>query len=130
MAEEMLSVDELSALRRMVSDTARVHEFKHCRIVLSNGQVIADLDPSHITVRQGPGEWNSVAGFKPSSGAVESPDGTSFFFPGDIAGQGKGVLKLNPGPATQHWNYWEAQAGLGAIGAAGLMALLVTYRRM
>ena len=54
----LLSLDEVSQVRLLVSEYARTHDFDDCRIVLPEGQVIAAASaatsPSHRFRRRGP----------------------------------------------------------------------------
>src|SRR5689334_14398380 len=45
-AESMLGTDELSALRRLVMEAKRNAQLAECRIVLPDGRVVADGEPS------------------------------------------------------------------------------------
>src|SRR4051794_19477250 len=43
-AESLLAADELSAIRRIISDASVAEELLQCRIVLGDGQIVADAD--------------------------------------------------------------------------------------
>ena len=47
--EALLSAGELSAVRRVLSETGAAYNLSDCRVVLSNGQVVAASNPSQIT---------------------------------------------------------------------------------
>ena len=49
--EPLLVTDDLSAVRRLVVQTTQRGNLSQCRIVLLDGQVLADADPSRILGR-------------------------------------------------------------------------------
>jgi signal transduction histidine kinase len=55
--EALMAADELSMLRRMLVEVGTEHELKLCRIVMPDGQILADADPAGITVLQLPPSW-------------------------------------------------------------------------
>lgn len=121
-AEQMLAAGELSPLRRTLIEVARDWRLSTCRIVLGDGQVIADADPKKINVVPLPDRW--VAS---TPGAEALVLGTwSYAVP--VAGHGVARLELAAAPQAMDAP-WESQAGMGMIGAATLALLLLIYRR-
>jgi signal transduction histidine kinase len=123
-AEVMLASNELTAVRRLLADASRDHQLELCRIVLPNGAVVADADPSRITAMQLPATWG---GDVPDTVTVE---GKKLLYPLMINGRGMARFEVEPTLLTPWWTHWKAQAGVGGIGAAALLALLVVYRIM
>ncbi len=126
MSESLLPLDELSSARRIIADAARSNGLTQCRIVLDDGQVIADADPSKITAHRLPETW--TASTAPLTN--DDPKATTLYFPLEVAGHGSARVEVSIPTADPTSRLWEAQAGLGLIGAACLFALLITYRRM
>jgi PAS domain S-box-containing protein len=123
-AEVMLASNELTAVRRLIADASRDYQLELCRIVLPNGSVVADADPSKITAMQLPTTWD---------GAVQetvSAEGNKLLYPLMIGGRGMAQFEIEPALTTPWWTYWKTQAGVGGIGAAALLGLLVVYRTM
>ena len=123
-AEVMLASNELTAVRRLIADASRDYQLDICRIVLPNGQVVADADPSKITAMKLPTTWG---------GAVEeavSVEGNKLLYPLLIGGRGVAQFEIEPALTTPWWTHWKTQAGVGGIGAAALAALLIVYRVM
>ena len=57
--ETLLGAGEVSTVRRLVSDAARRHGFTRCRVVLPDGQILADADARQITLQKLPATWAS-----------------------------------------------------------------------
>lgn len=124
-AEALLTSDELAKVRLMISDAARSYSLAGCRIVLSDGQVVADIESSKITAHRLPDSWSP----DPST-AQASAEPDAYTFPLQIGERGEARLELWSQPVDGALKSWETQAGFGLIGAIGMLALLVTYRRM
>ncbi len=127
-AEMMLAAGELSALRRVVMDAGRDYELSHCRVVLGDSQVAADLDAPHINLKALPDRWSS-AGPAAASDTVEEGQ-IRLTYPLKVVGRGGGRLEVAAEVSYPIWTCWEAQTGIGVIGAVGLLALLLVYRKM
>src|SRR4051812_32030970 len=126
-ADAMLPNEELSPLRRMVSDAAMNHDLAVCRIVLPDGGVIADFEAAHITVHKLPATWTTLPGeVEPS--AVQGTLATASF-PIIVPGRGSAKLEVAGRIDLPFRALWDMQAGVGAIGAAALIGMLVVYRR-
>jgi len=122
--EIMLADGELTALRRMVTQAAQDGGLARCRILLSGGGVIADANPSNITLRELPDPWpEGVA-------APGTDDAGVISFPLLVAQRGTAVLEIIPQEEPASSSYWLTQAGIGAICIAALFALLVLFRRV
>lgn len=134
-AESMIAADELSALRRLVIDAKRNAELAECRVLLPDGRVIADGDPSRITLTVLPRKWNTgpldaamVAdrgGEGNASTALATFDQSLL-----IPGRGAATLRVSADLRTAFKDAWEVKAGAGIIAALGLAALLLVYRQM
>jgi signal transduction histidine kinase len=126
-AESLLAANEISAVRRIVAEAANAHGLSQCRIVLPGGQVVADSIPSQITVRDLPASWPGAA--SQSALQMSGDRALAQTFPLSIAGRGSASLeiKASAGPAASF--DWPTQAGIGAISAAGLAALLLIRRK-
>jgi len=126
-AESLLAANELSAVRRLVSEASLNHDLALCRIVLPNGQIVADADPARIAAQALPARWpkGPTAPDEESS----SPDHVTIRTALHIPGQGPAGLEVAGAIDDPGWAYWEPRAGIGAIGAAALAALLLVYRQ-
>ena len=56
-AETMLASEELSGLRRMVVHAARDHRLTSCQIILPDGHVLVDAQPSKVNIAAIPASW-------------------------------------------------------------------------
>jgi signal transduction histidine kinase len=127
-AEVMLAQDEVSAVRRLMTDAGRTYKLDRCRIVLPNNGVIAASEPSQINLNKLPASWSDA----PMETAQDAVSATSIVFshPVRIAGRGSALLELAAPIEYPIAAFLETQAGIGAIGAAALLALLFVYRDM
>jgi PAS domain S-box-containing protein len=123
-AEIMLASNDLSALRRLIGDASREHHLDKCRVVLPDAQVVADANTANITVKKLPAVW--------AGGVADAPAGDSLSaaYPLIIPGRGVARLEITGAPPEAWSAYWQSQAGVGIIGAATLVALLLIYRRL
>ena len=127
LAETHLASDQVSVVRRLVVEAARLHELTDCRIILPSGQVIAAARASDITLASLPEEWPNA----PIAAAdVDGPEGLrTVTYHLDIENRGPAALELSVSLVRSTWSYWDAQSGIAAIGAMALGALLLVYRR-
>ncbi len=129
-AESLLSAGELSAVRRTIAEAGASYNLTQCRIVLADGQIIAASDSSQITTHQLPETWS---GRRPLDdvATTDAPDGSfAATFPINVRGRGEAALDVVAPLAEGGRAQWEATAGVGAIGAAAMVGLLLTYRMM
>ena len=132
-AEIMMANNELSAVRRIVSETSQTHNLDHCRIVLPSGQVVADTNPKQITLLDLPATWTgSVPGERGQT--FETGQGkeglVTEVFDLRVPGRGAAALVItapfNPGAAAS----WPLQVKIGSISVGALIALLLLHRNM
>lgn len=124
--EVMLSRGELSATRRLLADAGREHELERCRIVLPDGRVLADADPSRITAQVLPVAWSLPVTSEP---VQETSATIHLSLPLLIEGRGGAELELAASALPALADLWQTHAGLAVIGAAALGCLLGVYRR-
>jgi PAS domain S-box-containing protein len=128
-AETMLERDELSALRRLVSEAAQKYELSSCRIVLSDGNVVASSEPNQVTAPQLPKTWTRVRLLDDSlTTPAEGQCAASFHLA--VAGRGDADLEISAPVLHPPRTPWQTQTGLGMFGAASMIVLLVIYRHM
>jgi PAS domain S-box-containing protein len=123
----MLSLEEVSTTRRLIIDVGRTYELDRCRIVLPDGQILADADPARITIAGLPASWSEGT----FGGGVQeaTPGLVSLQYPLEIRSRGNARLEISAKVGHPFHRYWEAQVGVAAIGAVALVALLFVYRR-
>jgi PAS domain S-box-containing protein len=131
--EMMLAQNDLSGLRRTVTEVARMEGSLSISVLIPPDQVIADSDPSKISLQKLPEKWSAV--LEPfdeseSSGGGASGASMTRSFAMMVPGRGPAVLELSMPPARLADLAWDTQGQIGAIGAVSLAALLVAYRRL
>jgi signal transduction histidine kinase len=121
-AEVLLADGQVSALRRIVTETAQVCNLERCRILLPGGEVLADSSPSGITVRDLPAKW---------PGTVSGAGGPNLrVFVIDVPDRGSARLEISEAAGPPANAFWFTEAGLGAICSLGLVAVVVLDRRV
>ena len=127
-AEPMLAANELPALQRLVTSVSQKHHLARCRIVLPDGQVLADADPVRISVRDLPSKWpEGNVGTAEESLAQGRIDIRT---PLHIFGRGPACLEASAAIERPGWGRSEARAGFGIIAVVALAGLLLVYRWM
>lgn len=124
-AESLLAGGDVTAVRLLISEAARSHGLAQCRVVLSDGQVVADAESSRITAHRLPESWTGNE--LPADDAIASG---MRVFSLTIRNRGQARLEISSKPATADMKPWVVQVELGLIGAVGMCGLLVVYRRM
>jgi signal transduction histidine kinase len=118
--ETMLANDELSSVRRLLTDVGREGKLGALRIELADGGIIADSDPGRITLQQPPGLWPPVG---------EPASGLGFMqLPLRVHGKGEAVLRVELSGEAETVAPSMAEAWVGGVSAAALAALGLLYR--
>lgn len=116
--ETLLGANELSAVRRLVTDTARTGDLALCRVVLPDGGIIADADPAAITVPALPEAWPpATAEASPAARRIELA----------VPGRGRASLLLTPKDQTAALKN-EMPMLVGFVAAGALAGLALIYR--
>ncbi len=124
--EALLAAGEVSALRCVIATAGLSHNLDSCRVVLPDGEVIADADPSKITLAWTADSWSDV----PSVYEESLHDGKlSLNWPLEILGRGRASLEMSATIVSPAISKLGDQTGLGIMAAAGLTVLLLIYRR-
>jgi len=120
--ETMLASEDLSGVRRLVTDAAHQLGIQSVQFVLGDGQVIASSDPQAITMLQPPQHWPPVG----SNAGAQVPWRSRLLV--RVPGRGTGWLELITDPLASNSTDWKAMAGVGASATVGLLALWFVYR--
>ncbi len=129
-AEIMLARGELSSLRKLVSDTARMHGLV-CDLALPGDAILVSSEAGRTTVREMPAKWPEMAAVDKTALVDEASlneDKLTLTYALQIPGQGMAKLQIDHQIEQPVGLVWEAQTGLGGIVAAALLALLLVYR--
>jgi PAS domain S-box-containing protein len=128
--EVMLAQNELTAVRRLVSEAGSKYDLSHCRVVLSDGTVIASSDPTQITAQKLPAKWSRTRLLDEALQTPSQPGVFSAAYHLTINGRGDADLEVSAPVGASYRPGWEAQTGVGAFGAVAMVALLLVYRHM
>ncbi len=123
-SELLLAEGELTAVRRMVANAARAHNFTTCRIYLPDRTILASAQPAESKLRDVPSEWPAGR----SNGSF-APESYSTAIPLVIPNHGPAMLVIAAAPLPPI-GQWDTAAGVCSIGTAALVLLLIVYRRM
>jgi len=130
-AESAIASNDLSSLRRMLIEVKQRHELSECLIALPDGRVLADADPTKITLVTLPAKWPSgPVDESVNNEAAKAADQITISQPLLIPGRGAAMLKIIARTATGATRLGETAACFGLIAAAGLAAMLLVYRHM
>ncbi len=122
-AESLLAADETSALRRLVIETAQSGVVRASRVVLPNGRVVADSDPSRIDPSSLPEQWGGT--FEDRTESV----GAMIRVPMRVPGRGDALCEVEIETALSSGVGGAIQMGSLASGVCGLAMMLLVYRR-
>ncbi len=124
-AENKLASGDLSTMRREIGDDARMYHLRQCRVVLPDGRVVADADPSRIDAKELPAKWPGNADATAPADTVET---INRFATLEVPGRGTARLEIIAEARPVEVDIWRAQGGVGAIAAGLFVAVLVLYR--
>ena len=124
--EPLLVADDLSAVRRLVVQTAHGGNLTQCRIVLLDGQVLADADPSRITATAPGPTWPD--GPEPADEESLSSGAIRLVHTLLVPGRGRARLELLAETRSEHSQAGRAQIGIALIATTALICLLLVYR--
>ena len=127
-SENLLAQDDTTTVRRMMADAARNAGLKRCRILLGDGIVVASNDAKEINLNKLPATWqdNVMEPARNLSNSTMIAVTTNL----NIPSRGKARLELIGSIDYPFSMFFETEAGIGAIGAAALIAVLLIYRNM
>jgi signal transduction histidine kinase len=120
-AQVMLEHDELSPLRRLVSETASKYELTVCKVTLSDGTVVA--------APKLPANWDRVR-LLDDALPPEVRGQTAVALHLTIQERGEADVEVAGPISHPPRSGWETQTGVGAFGAVAMIALLFVYRHM
>lgn len=123
-AEALITADELSMLRRTITEAGMDYKLRSCRIVLPDGRVLADADPAGITAIQLPPSWAD----RPGTYTEEfSRTSAKFAFPLSIPGRGSATLEI-AAPIGDRLGAVTPQTAQMAIACLALASMLLVHR--
>ena len=126
--EIMMANDEMSAVRRVMAETAQEHDLTHCRIVLPSGGVVADKDPKQITLQDLEATWSGTA--PPPVTDLLQDERITQSFNLQVPGRGQASLEITASVVPSAARSWPLQAKIGIINIGALIALLLLHRSM
>jgi signal transduction histidine kinase len=126
--EPLLASDELSAVRRLVSESGYQTGVLDCRLELADGRPLADADLDRPQMTAMPVDWPEV----------EAGDGHTRVLNGQVTverpvlvpGKGQAVLSLVTELSESSSGIQSTLPGTVAIGGLGLIALMLLYRKL
>ena len=123
----MLAAGELSMLRRAIMEAGVEHNLEYCRIVLPDGEILADANPKKITVLQLPESWS-----KPDTSYSEqfSESRAMFNFPLDVPGRGGASLEIAGSIAQRSSRSPESYTTQMTIACLALVVMLLVHHHV
>lgn len=127
-AEPLLAAGELSAVRRLLSETALQNELAVCQLTLADGRALVDADQTKPQMTVIPASWPSASVSEPQSRVVA---GRAFVArPVPVPGRGDAELQIEMALPVGTATLGPALPGAGVIGAIGLIGMLLVYRKL
>lgn len=127
-AEPLLAAGELSAVRRLLSETALQNDFDVCQLTLTDGQTLVDADLSKPQMTVMPASWPGEIAPEPETRVVAGR--VHLTRPVPVPTQGDATLHLEMPLPTAAATLGPALPGAGVIGVVGLLGLLLVYRKV
>ncbi len=124
----LMAHDDVAAVRRLAVHVKDSFKLAACRITLPDGRVIADSDPAKIRVPTLPAHWAS--GPLDAEPPASAGDAAVAQFPVVVPGRGTVIVYMLGTIDYPTWARSDMQAGLTLIGAAGIGAMLIFFRKM
>lgn len=123
-AETLIAANELSILRRTLTEEGMEYQLRTCRIVLPDGGVIADARPNGITLIDLPPSWEN----RPNGYTEEfSRTGATFSFPLTVPGRGSAALEI-AARIDEPSDALAPQTAQMAIACLALASMLLVHR--
>ncbi|KPK34933.1 MAG: hypothetical protein AMJ65_17755 [Phycisphaerae bacterium SG8_4] len=125
--EALLAAGELSMLRRAIMEAGVEHDLEYCRIVLPDGEILADADPKRISAFHLPQSWS-----KPNTTYSEkfSDPYAMFNFPLDIPGRGGASLEIAGSIAKQSARGVQSYTAQMTIACLALVVMLLVHHHV
>ena len=124
-SEALMLANEMSTLRRVVSEAGLDHQFTSCSILLPNIGIVADADPGRITVLTLPPSW---PGAELEHTEVVTEDDIKMRYPLTIAGRGHATLSLTAPIPRESVLRVESHTTQMAIACLALSTMLLVHR--
>lgn len=120
--------EAMSPVRGMLTESAVTYGLSRCRLVLADGTILADIDPTQLA-KSIPEAWPTLPADAEGS-PLSVDDGLITMSLPIRSSRGRALLEVAANVGKSPWADWEVQAGVGVIGAGGLIGLLLVYRAM
>ncbi len=120
-----LSNGDLSSLRRLVVQAVQGGQLVQCRVVLSDGRVIADGDLSRITLTELPDQWQGQPAGEDLTRYENGMIMRSVWL--EVPSMGYVSVEM-AAMADSGRSVWSMQAGLGLISTLAMLALVMLAR--
>lgn len=126
-AHALLSDGDITATRRLLADAGRQVAFDTCRIELPDGSVLADQEPSRVTIDVLPDTW---PGGSPTGEAIQQlSDGIlAISYPIQIPGRGVVTLSVAAPTGAAAGNAGMTPVVTAAIIGITLILIVLLYR--
>lgn len=124
-SEALMMANEMSTLRRVVSEAGLDHQFTSCSVTLPNIGIVADADPGRITVLKLPPTW---PGPELEHTQVVTEDSIQLRYPLIISGRGHAILSLTAGIPREKVLGAESHTTQMAIACLALATMLLVHR--
>jgi len=124
-AEGLMAGNELSSLRRVVVEAGVEHDLTSCRVLLPDGGVLADANPTNITTVALPSSWEGVAEL---GDETFTDNAATLTFPLQVPGRGNATLEVVAGLENQRAAGFAPPTAQMTIACLALATMLLVHR--
>ncbi len=129
--EAHLASGDLAGARVLITESAVRDQLSVCRVLLPDGEVIADAYADVKKLRPIPDKWPSATADGPVARALTMSDqNVTAGIELTVTGKGRAILETVMPVHLPNWTDWTAQAGIAASCGTGMFMLLGVYRGM
>jgi len=125
--ETLLAAGEISMLRRAIAEAGLEYGLEYCRVVLPDGEILADSNPKKITALELPELWE-----KTNHTYTEKFDShrAMLSFPLDVPGRGGASLEIAGNIAMSSVTNIESQTVQMTIACLALVVMLLVHHHV
>ncbi len=124
----MLASDDVAAVRRMVVEAGRQAQLRSCRVLLPDGSVLADQEPSRISLDTLPKTWADGTGSSAEATQQINDGVLSLSYPIQVPGRGMVTLQLSAATGDQGMGAGQTMVVVTAVAGVTLIVLVLLYR--
>jgi signal transduction histidine kinase len=125
--EALLTKNDLTQARRILSETAQREGFSYSRLALAGGEVVADLKPERVTAEKLPEEWGRKRSANSQPSVTTQGDEVIVRVPINVEERGWATLEIHKTNKYEWRDSLRALSGVGIIAVFAMVGVLGIY---